>query len=415
MAPELHLPPDRFRRQPELPPEITLFQILPRLPAKSVIRFKSVSKQWHAFLTTPMFKNLHLQHINKDNHQNPNKLLLSTTTEPYKFYTIDCEAPKDGLTTCPSLPFETKRKQIEVLTSFHGLVCVGMKDTFHNEYSDLILWNPLTREYRTLSKGNHHKIRPGRAFSLYYTSSDDDYKLVHVTHDVYIYSLRSDSWSTVGYSQYIQRMPNCLSERWFDTKTEKFTKISIPSFKSMWACILSFSVVRGCIHVCAAYNGCKMKYLREMEMWRMDGDGEWTKVVTYSEKWWFEKGPVHMMRNGNWMMHSEYDGYFCQIDMEKNVKDVLCSGRDVILNGTLFSSGSVVLIANPSVTILYRICCTDMMDSDDSDSYDADEEYWVDEELEFKMLCGIVVKGIIISLRFKTKDTENANCFERWF
>ncbi|KAI3742875.1 hypothetical protein L1987_60573 [Smallanthus sonchifolius] len=30
------------------------------------------------------------------------------------------------------------------------------------------------------------------------------------------------------------------------------------------------------------------------------------------------------------------------------------------ITGTLFSSGSVVLIANPSVTILYRICCTDM-------------------------------------------------------
>ncbi|KAI3773729.1 hypothetical protein L1987_48259 [Smallanthus sonchifolius] len=38
------------------------------------------------------------------------------------------------------------------------------------------------------------------------------------------------------------------------------------------------------------------------------------------------------------------------------------------------------------------------MDSDDSsDSYDDDEEYWVDEDIDFKRLCGVVVKGIIIA------------------
>ncbi|KAI3712277.1 hypothetical protein L1987_70828 [Smallanthus sonchifolius] len=169
-----------------------------------------------------------------------------------------------------------------------------MKDALRNEYSDLILWNPSTCEYRTLSKGNHHhcyRIWPKRAFSLYYSSCDDDYKLLRVTHDVYIYSLRSDSWRTVGYSQ-------C-------------------SLTGLWN-------VGGQL---------------QDEVFERDGDvedGEWTKVVTYSEKWWFEKGPVHLMRNGSWMMHCGYDGCFCQIDMEKGIKDVLCSGnmyKDIILNG----------------------------------------------------------------------------------
>ncbi|KAI3664298.1 hypothetical protein L1987_89960 [Smallanthus sonchifolius] len=74
------------------------------------------------------------------------------------------------------------------------------------------------------------------------------------------------------------------------------------------------------------------------EVFERDGDvedGEWTKVVTYSEKWWFEKGPVHLMRNGSWMMHCGYDGCFCQIDMEKGIKDVLCSvsSKEILLCG----------------------------------------------------------------------------------
>ncbi|XP_076908883.1 F-box/kelch-repeat protein At3g06240-like [Bidens hawaiensis] len=193
------------RPLPELPPEITLDQILPRLPGKSILRFKCVSKQWYAFLTTPMFKNLHFDHINKDDHHNPNKLLLSSNKlGPCKFFTIDCESPNDGLTAIPDLPFETSHATtIKVLSSFHGLVCVGIKIKRIDEkyYSGLKLWNPLTGECSRLRIGEYRIMI--RALGLYYSSLDDDYRLLRVgAAGVYIYSMKSDLWRKLGGSKY---------------------------------------------------------------------------------------------------------------------------------------------------------------------------------------------------------------------
>lgn len=313
-----------------------LFQILTRLPAKSICRFKCVSKQWHLFPTTPMFKTMHFRHIN------PNKLLLLSTTTPRTYRTIDCEAPEDGLTAIRSLPLDATNMSIETL--LHGLVCVGLKKCRYDfEYSDLVLWNPLTDEYKILSKGNSHKEYynvSGRAFGLYYSSSDDNYKLLRVTHerDIYIYSLKSDSWRKVEATMDFRTIPYCISESWkpcsypmndklyflkdvegesqssrsysiikFDTKSEKFTKIATPSFKKIRIACLSFVILKGRIHLCVTYDDSKghsMEPCLMFDLWRMnrDGDEEWMKVESFCQKLCIQVSqPLHLMRNGNWL------------------------------------------------------------------------------------------------------------------
>ena len=95
-------------------------------------------------------------------------------------------------------------------------------------YSDIVLWNPLTGEYKTLSRDYSHANRfmdiilwsplkgdykrlskddclvddftvPVIVYGLYYSVSDNDYKLLRVTlsNDAYIYSLKSDSWRKI--------------------------------------------------------------------------------------------------------------------------------------------------------------------------------------------------------------------------
>lgn len=92
-------------------------------------------------------------------------------------------------------------------TQYHcnGMICLGMKKKrYDDEYTHMVLWNPFTREHKTLSKTNANKkyfkdiydgsrIYPIR---MYYNSSEDDYKLLRVmkSHDVCIYSLKFDSW-----------------------------------------------------------------------------------------------------------------------------------------------------------------------------------------------------------------------------
>ncbi|XP_076892616.1 uncharacterized protein LOC143544380 [Bidens hawaiensis] len=346
-----------------------------------------------------MFKNLHFNHINKDDHHNPNKLLLASTLAPCKFFTIDCESLEDGLTACPTLPIEIDvHTTMDILTSFHGLVCIGIRkqSSEYQKYSDLVLWNPLTGEYRTLGKDNiEYDLIHGTAFGLYYSSSDDDYKLLRVNTRAYIYSLKSDSWRKLGISSYYEgwylhehwRNSICLSEKLyflrefkplimpsfqyeiirFDTKTEKFSKITVPSFNNNnRPNLCGLSVVRGHVHFFVAFiEKCRFT---KMVLWRMDEDG-WMKVVTYSKLesftpeiqkesplykikrngvWvmysrdefylceYMNNRQLHIMRNGNLIMHSRDEGYFCKVDLEKSLKDVSSSSmyKDILVQGT---------------------------------------------------------------------------------
>ncbi|KAI3524068.1 hypothetical protein L1887_02703 [Cichorium endivia] len=206
---EPHPPPNTIAT--ELPTEIILYNILPRMPAKSLARFRFVCKQWHSFLRTPVFAKKHLHHLTNNDHQNHHKLLVLSLTYKY-FYTIDCETPKDPSPATRSLPFEACYETFSIVTSLHGMVCVGITKRSQDdaEYSHLILWNLLTGEYKTLSNTGSDKEcykKTESPFGLYYSSSDDDYKLLRVTnfHSAYIYSLKSDSW---------RKIPTALDEEW---------------------------------------------------------------------------------------------------------------------------------------------------------------------------------------------------------
>ncbi|CAH1452106.1 unnamed protein product [Lactuca virosa] len=358
----------------DLPPDILLFNILPRLPVKSIRRFLCVSRQWQSFLTTPVFAKLQLHHVTNDDHQNHLKLLLLSYTTPCNFCTIDCETPKDGLTVSRPLPFEDgSRMYISILASLHGLICIKRR-RFINEVedTDLILWNPLTSDYKTLSTPSSDKqcfnIKYRGRFGLYYTSSDDDYKLLCVTKypKVYIYSLKSDSWRKVESPKRTSKriyflMPSVLlNEKLyflkekqicgehpsylimsFCTKTEKLSEIATPLFRQQrterWGIgkertvCKDFMVLRGSIHFCVAFTDSLGEY-STIELWRMNADGDWTKMIAYSplERVFRYEKPLHIMRNGDWLMYRE--GHVYQRDMKKHTNDIMCRFKDMEIN-----------------------------------------------------------------------------------
>ncbi|KAL7602119.1 hypothetical protein Lser_V15G23505 [Lactuca serriola] len=349
----------------ELRTEILLFNILPRLPAKSLCRFMSVCKQWHSVITTPAFAKIHLHHLTNNDDQNHYKFLVLSLSEPYRFHTMDCETPKDPSPATRFVPFEgASWETFSIVTSLHGMLCVGITKSSREdaEYSDLILWNPLMGEYKTLSKAGSDTIcymKTKSPFGLYYSSSDNDYKILRVIgyHGGYIYSLKSDSWRKVVIETYNfePRLYSWFSYTWeptallneklyflkqecdgncirnyaiqmFDTKTEKFTAIAAPSFKYQLTTCSSFMVHRDRIHLCVTISGGNCVFNDNIELWRMDGDGDWTKVVNYrpmSIYLWHEY-PMHLMRNGDWLMHSrKIGGGILQLDMDKQTTDVV--------------------------------------------------------------------------------------------
>ncbi|XP_071721484.1 F-box protein At3g08750-like [Rutidosis leptorrhynchoides] len=300
-----------------IPHELLLSEILHRLPAKSVLHFKSVSKQWYSLLTSHSFESTHIDHIiTNDGHQNPNKILQLMSA--FEFCTIDCYSPEDGVhvtRNCP-LPFTSRPDKVKILASVHGLVCVGLLENFsHYYFSDLILWNPFTGECNTLSKTNYNmacyvKNRP--RFGLYYSSPENDYKLFCVTayddhNNAYGYLLKNDSWqkmvdSTNSLKQKMlstwlnenlfflkQAMKESISScLWsysiirFDTKNERFTEIQIPCIESETAGTCFLTVQRGKLHFYVKYS---IGLHPCIKVWSLDEDRvNWSCVEMYTPK-----------------------------------------------------------------------------------------------------------------------------------
>ncbi|KAI3524503.1 hypothetical protein L1887_03161 [Cichorium endivia] len=222
---EHHRPREKITT--ELPSDILFFNILLRLPPKSILRFRYVSKQLHSLLSSPEFLNMHLHRVTNDDHQNHHKLLVLSNTTPCNFHTIDCELPEDGPSASRPLPFKGNPENIRIITSFNGLVCVGItKRSSDDKYSDLMLWNPLTGDYKRLHRSN---------------SCEECYEVT----------------------------PRA-----------------------------------------SAFYGGENSGDLSAKFWRMDGDGDWTKVVTYQipNCFYFEE-PLHLMRNGNWLTYSVNTGF----------------------------------------------------------------------------------------------------------
>ncbi|XP_071714771.1 F-box/kelch-repeat protein At3g06240-like [Rutidosis leptorrhynchoides] len=294
----------------EIPHEILWSEILPQLPAKSVLRFKSVSKQWYSLLTSQMFKNTHFNHITNNDRQNPNRILLLSSSS-CEFRTIDCESPELSVTRNPRpLPFTPPRpKKVVILASCHGLVCAGVLTNSDSDYfSDLILWNPLTSEFKTLSKTNYNKECYAddscQRFGLYYSSFDNDYKLISITKnfDVYGYSLKNDSWQNMVDST------NSLKKILFDTKTERFTEIRVPYiFNKLddWGRATSYflTVQRGKLHYYLQYDTSSTHTF--LKGWSLNEDGKsWSCVETYMLSGLINNSirPLYLMRNKDWVM-----------------------------------------------------------------------------------------------------------------
>ncbi|KAK1414038.1 hypothetical protein QVD17_29776 [Tagetes erecta] len=339
----------------ELPPDVILVHILPRLAANTILRLKSVCKEWHSFLNTPKFHNLHHHHVTNNHHQCHHKLLTySKLKSSCEFLAVDCEAPNESVTRVTT-PFEVSSPyDVTILSSCNGMIYLGMTTKrfgYDKYFDDLILWNPLTSDYKTLSKTNSHSEccmkRLYNVSKMCYTSSEDDYKILHIAEscNVYIYSLKSDSWRKIESTDndpslwnHRHPMPSAswddkvyfLNTIWglktwvtkFDAKTEKFTKVSNISSQiqtgNIWS---SVHVQKPCLHFCVSnmYDG-------RIELFRMNEDEHWTKLETYFSK---RDGPnkaeyvdpLHLMRNGNWLVH--YPKGYCLdiVDVNKYINE----------------------------------------------------------------------------------------------
>ncbi|KAL2896571.1 hypothetical protein RDABS01_038355 [Bienertia sinuspersici] len=238
--------------------EEILEEILSRLPAKSIGRFRCVSKPWRALLSQPHFIKTHLNRINDFPFEAQSLILVTSQSNIIDDLShIECFVGK--------------------MASCDGLTLI------EDGESSLLLINPTTKEFEGLPK-SPDALEPRDSFTMYgmgYDSVSDDYKIVALSYfdtdnehepdctemfvDVYsIKKVRLQDYSSVIVA--------------FDLGEEKFGEVPPPSLVEDSEFVFShLLMLKGCLCMFASSSDYKT------DIWLMKSTDE-ERLVMYDLK-----------------------------------------------------------------------------------------------------------------------------------
>ncbi|XP_059648000.1 F-box protein CPR1-like [Cornus florida] len=193
-------------------PEDILIQILVKLPAKSLLRFRSICKSWCSLISHPSFIDAHLKHQTSSSNNNNSYLLLRYKPDIHNkkskaLYSIHHDDESFRQYFQPELPEQFKSS--DIYGTCNGIVCLSESPLIPS--SDIYLWNPALRRMKTLP--TPHKVDLlGTAFVAFgLDCCGNDYivmKIVSFPPDINnpfntsfrldVYSLSTNSWRKIG-------------------------------------------------------------------------------------------------------------------------------------------------------------------------------------------------------------------------
>ncbi|GKA26998.1 F-box associated domain containing protein [Tanacetum coccineum] len=183
-------------------PQDIIIDILCGLPAKTLGRFRCVSKEWLSLLSEPHFIKTHQKTLNR-NH-------LLFISSDCLFYSL----PFDNQSAVAK-PLLDKHYDIMYGCSCNGLVLASGRNL--RLLHTFIVFNPTTNDYVEFPMFRHDWLyNPGNYFltGFGYDSVTDDYKVVCISYFhcprlippdkmfVHVYSLRSNTWRKLRNSPY---------------------------------------------------------------------------------------------------------------------------------------------------------------------------------------------------------------------
>ncbi|KAL8488523.1 hypothetical protein ACS0TY_024704 [Phlomoides rotata] len=195
----------------DIPSEV-FWEILLRLPAESVLRFKVVCKSWRRIIDDPSFIKAHT-----NNKLYSHTLLVRNETgAPLYSFSIDSlnfiDGPQKVEATLIKQLIRPGVPRVRDLFFSQMAACNGLALMSHENIKKIwAIWNPLTGECRELPQPNASVKLDGVGFG--YDCDADDYKVVRIDRVLsaeqevelrtLVYSLKSGSWSMIkGCPQY---------------------------------------------------------------------------------------------------------------------------------------------------------------------------------------------------------------------
>ncbi|KAI3459628.1 hypothetical protein Pfo_016291 [Paulownia fortunei] len=206
--------------------------VLSRLPVKSLLRFRTVSKSWNTMISDPRFVQIHLQQSKSSNSQN---LFLRRYSDIKGFALVKLEGRKFQAETVLEAPY-----------GWAAVVCSCDGVLLLSDFSDrtYVLWNPCSRTETMFSFPycfDDYRISYGICHDL-------DFKVVIISLTYYaVFSCKNKSWterkefsyrggiisdsglSVNGAIYWIWTTYKCIKEiMYFDPRDEKFKMLQKP-------------------------------------------------------------------------------------------------------------------------------------------------------------------------------------------
>ncbi|WVZ07473.1 hypothetical protein V8G54_020819 [Vigna mungo] len=303
---------------PLLPPEV-IREILLRLPVKSLLRFKCVSKSWLSLISDPQFGVSHY-----DLAATPTHRILMRSNDFYA-QSIDSNAPfidsGEGslcllravhlLLPPPSPPripdffhFDDFRNQPHILGSCRGFILL-----YYERSDDLILWNPSIGVHKQLPHFQYDNITREFLYGFGYDPSKDDYLITIIPFsssfsaeiETHIFSFKIASWNNVLVNVPYSDPGICLAVRagslvnetlhWlvlskekkvliilaFDLVQRSFSEISLLDHLSTEYRVCGLRVMGGCLGVCYSVEGSGTTEIWVMKEYKVQSS--WTKLI----------------------------------------------------------------------------------------------------------------------------------------
>nr|XP_027076818.1 F-box/kelch-repeat protein At3g23880-like [Coffea arabica] len=198
-------------------------EILSKLPVKSLLKFRCVSKSWLSVIWSPQFIKAHLKdHASEDNQ----RLLILGNFGSFKHCSLKSlmyGEPSPRLITLDiPIPLPDERSgrgassftehiswygPVRIVGCCDGLICISVTRA---SQSDFILWNPSIRKYKKLPNLGLPSTSPlNRVWGFGYDSFSDDYKAVILVKqcsingeglrvETRVYSRKSEAWRRIA-------------------------------------------------------------------------------------------------------------------------------------------------------------------------------------------------------------------------
>ncbi|MCD9641141.1 hypothetical protein HAX54_027085 [Datura stramonium] len=287
-----------------LPPEL-ITEILIRLPVKTLLQFRSVSKSWLALISSPRFVKAHLVKNRGYIHQ---KLMSTCYRRTMNTIIRVCSIRSlhfESVTESSDLDCPLKRL-VMIVGSVNGLVCLNFKEQI------FYIWNPSIRKLKKLADLEVAPIFGRFRFGFGYDELHDDYKLVTIFCDVKVemYSLKSDSWRKMDDFQVGEVdtfLPTLVNSKlhwltkaggilYIDLTDEKWGKLEHPLYGERDDC-LELGMLRSDLSMFRCYERMTC-----VDVWVMKEYGikeSWEKIYTIKfpyciGNWW---SPIFGMSN----------------------------------------------------------------------------------------------------------------------